>query len=73
MSTKYAFSEVFDNIDSKTKQPLDELPIGLKKCKEFGIMNVVLEMDLNYHGIDYDKFDEQSICDMLKDRFRYTS
>ena len=69
MSTKYAFTEMFDNVDPESKMPIDELPIGLVKCKEFGIMNVVIEIDLNYYGIDNSKWTTQMICDMLKDRF----
>ena len=69
MSTKYAFSEVFDSTDPATKAPINKLPIGLAKCKEFGIMNVVLEIDLNYYGVDYEIFTVKKICEMLKERF----
>ena len=71
MSTKYAFSEMFDNIDPVTKEPIDELPIGLRKCLEYGIMNVVMEIDLNYFDIDYEKFTEEKLCAMLIERLRY--
>ena len=61
MSNKWAFSEVFDDVDIDNQYPVDKLPIGLKKCQQFGIRNVMLEIDLNYYRIDYSKFTGKSV------------
>ena len=71
MSNKYAFSEVFDNIGPDKIPITDEIPIGLKKCKEFGIRNVVMELDLYYFDIDYLKFNVEKICELLSNRFKW--
>ena len=70
MSKKYAFTEMFDNID-ESGCPIDQLPIGLQKCKEFGIKNVVMEIDLLYYSIDYEVFNEKKICQMLAKRIKW--
>ena len=70
MSNKWAFTEMFDSIDDKGF-PIDELPIGLQKCKEFGIKNVIMEIDLMYYSVDYTKFTVEKICEMLVKRFEW--
>merc|ERR1711962_445501 len=70
MSMKWAFTEMFDSIDDKG-YPIDELPIGLQKCKEFGIKNVIMEIDLMYYSVDYTKFNVEKICEMLVKRFEW--
>ena len=69
MSTKFAFSEMFDNAENG--YPVDALPVGLEKCKEFGIRNVVIEIDLVYYSIDYTRYTKQRICELLEKRIEW--
>jgi len=69
LSNAFAFSEVWEKIDEVTKIPQpNPIPIGLKKCKKFGIDNVMLEFDLMYYKIDYDKFEMWKICKYFMDK-----
>lgn len=71
METKYAFSEFIENYGGESKMPQDDLPVGLQKCKKLGIKNIVMEMDLVYHGIDYSKFTFKKMCRLLDLRFKW--
>jgi len=70
MSTMFAFSELIESID-KNKVPEDKIPIGLTKSKKLGIKNVVIELDLVYHGIDYKKFNARAMCSLLMKRLEW--
>lgn len=63
----YAFTELVETY--KDKIPQDDIPIGCIKSKEYGIKNIVIEMDLMYHGINYEKFGADKICQLLSKRF----
>merc|ERR1711937_988146 len=66
-----AFSDIVDSIGDDKVPNYKVLPIGLEKSKKYGLKNVVLEIDLSYHGIDYKKFTMQHIKDVMKDRFQW--
>jgi len=69
LSDAFAFSELWEKIEDEIPQP--DIPIGLKKCKHFGINNVMLEFDLMYYKIDYDEFDMDEICWYFRDKVRW--
>ncbi|XP_033114910.1 uncharacterized protein LOC117115295 [Anneissia japonica] len=66
LSNAFAFSELWEKIVDKVPQP--DIPVGLKKCKQFGIKNVFLEFDLMYYKIDYEKMNMDEVCKYLKDK-----
>ena len=68
MSSKYAFSEFFDEYDEKTQFPKPGIPIGMQKCRDLGIPNVILEVDLAHFPKDT-KFNHKARCDLFKERF----
>lgn len=71
MTKFWAFTEFVDEVD-ENKVPIEDLiPIGLQKCKQLGIPNVMIELDVNYYGIDYDIFDEDRLCNLLHERIRW--
>lgn len=59
------------DINSQTKGPKDQISQGLQKCKEFGIQNVVLQLDLVYNGIDYGRFNVFKMFNLLSMQFRW--
>jgi len=66
LSNAFAFADLFDQIVDKVPQPGNS--IGLKKCIRFGIHNVILEFDLVYYKIDFERFDMVAFCKHLKDK-----
>ena len=62
----FSFSEVTEGI--KNGQPdTDKIPVSLRKCKEFGIPNVLFELDLADPSIDWaGKFTVHDMCKLLK-------
>ena len=68
-----AFAEFFDfDAVAEDKVPItDKLPIGLEKCKRYGLRNVIMELDLAYHGIDYKKFGFKQIKELILERLRW--
>ena len=64
LSGAFAFCEMWERIEDGLPQP--DISIGLKKCKKFGIMNVMLEFDLVFHKIDYEKFKIEMVCESIK-------
>ena len=70
MSDKFAFTEFLESID-EDKVPREDVPIGLLKMKEYGIKNVIMEIDLVYYGIDYNKFKAGNLCKLLSKRFKW--
>lgn len=65
MCSMFAFTEFIEVIDEKTRIPQEDVPIGLLKSQRLGIRNVVMEIDLVYHGIDYKVFNARSMCEVL--------
>ena len=68
LSGAFAFSECWDVVENKIPQE-EPIPVGMRKCKQFSVPNVIIEVDLCYYKVDYDQFDEDKICDLLKKRF----
>ncbi|XP_071957012.1 uncharacterized protein [Antedon mediterranea] len=66
LSNAFAFSELWEKIVDKVPQP--DIPIGMLKCKEFGINNVFLEFDLMYYKIDYNKMNMDEVCKYFKEK-----
>ena len=64
LSGAFAFSEMWDKVEDWV--PLPDIPIGLQKCKKYGINNVMIEFDLMYHKIDYTKFNMDEVCKFIK-------
>lgn len=67
----YAFSEFLESIGKDRVPDTETVPIGLRKMKELGIKNAIIEMDLVYRGIDYKKFKVEAINDLLRERLRW--
>ena len=70
-STFYAFTELIESVDKDKVPDTETIPIGLKKMKEFGIINALIEMDVVYSGINYEKFKTDAINKLLSDRMRW--
>ena len=70
LSYAVAFSEVWDRIVDKVPQN-EPVPIGMRKCQQFGVKHVLLEIDLMYYKVDYRKFDMTEVCKMLGNRIRW--
>ena len=66
LSGAFAFSELWEVC--KNGVPQDDIPIGLIKCKKFGIKNVMLEFDLVWHSVNYNVFTMPTLCQYLKSR-----
>lgn len=70
LSNAMGFSEVWESIVDK--KPQDEpIPIGMKKCKEFGVKHVIFEIDLMYYKVDYVSFNMDKLCDMMGNRIKW--
>ena len=50
---------------------MDDIPIGLTKSKQFHIKNPIIEIDLAYYGIDYNKFNIEKLCQLLDKRISW--
>ena len=68
----YAFTEFVESIDSRTKVPdTDTIPVGLKKMKELGIRNPIIEADLFFPSIDYKIFNVKRITKLFSQRMEW--
>ena len=47
------------------------VPIGLRKMKDLGIKNAIIEVDLVWSGIDYSKFKVKDINKLLSERMEW--
>ena len=70
-SKLYAFSEFTESIDKNKVPDVETIPIGLRKMKELGIINPIVEADLVYQRIDYKKFKVENICELLLQRMKW--
>lgn len=61
----YVFLEFLEFIDKDRVLDIKIILIGMRKMKDLGIKNVIIEMDLVYRGIDYKKFKVEVINDFL--------
>ncbi|KAL5251003.1 hypothetical protein ACHWQZ_G016662 [Mnemiopsis leidyi] len=66
LSGAFAFCEMWERLEDGV--PLPDIPVSLQKCKKFGIMNVMIEFDLMYHKVNYEKFDMDKLCRYIKER-----
>ena len=66
----YAFTEFLESIDKDRVPDTKTVPVGLRKMKDLGVKNAIIEMDLVYRGIDYKKFKVEAINDLLLERLR---
>ena len=64
LSGAFAFCEMWERLEDGV--PLPDIPVSLQKCKKFGIMNVMIEFDLMYHKVNYQKFDMDKLCKYIK-------
>jgi len=69
MSQYYAFTEFVETIDGGV--PNGDLPVGLEKMRQLGIHNLVMELDLVYYAIDYEKFTMPKLCDLVMKRLNW--
>ena len=67
LSGAFAFCETWDAVEDEVPQELP-IPIGMRKCKQFGVPNLIIELDLVYYKVDYTRFDASDICQLLKQR-----
>ncbi|KAL9969057.1 hypothetical protein ACROYT_G021222 [Oculina patagonica] len=67
----YAFTEFLESVGKNRVPDTKTIPIGLRKMKELGIKNVIIEMDLVYKGIDYKKFKVEKINELLSERLAW--
>lgn len=67
----YAFSEFLESVDSDGVPDTDTIPVGLRKMKELGIRNAVIEFDSVWSGIDYKKFKVNVIKRLLSERMAW--
>jgi len=70
MTNKYAFSEFYDSCDKKTHLPVPGIPIGLQKCKELGVPNVIMEVDLANLAPE-SLFTHEKRCQLFLERFQW--
>ena len=62
----FSFSEVTERIKNG-KPDTEKVPTSLRKCKEYGIPNVVFEVDLANSNIDWaEKFTIEDLCQLLQ-------
>ncbi|XP_078375464.1 uncharacterized protein LOC144658855 isoform X2 [Oculina patagonica] len=67
----YAFTEFLESVGKDRVPDSKTIPIGLRKMKDLGIKNVIIEMDLVYKGIDYKKFKVEKINELLSERLAW--
>ncbi|KAL5271381.1 hypothetical protein ACHWQZ_G001877 [Mnemiopsis leidyi] len=70
LSGAFAFSECWDVVKNKIPQE-EPIPVGMRKCLQFGVPNVIIEVDLCFYKVDYGRFDEGKICELLKKRLQW--
>ena len=72
MSLLYAFTELIEKVhNDDVEKYKDEIPIGMLKCKDLGIKNTIIEVDLVYHTIDYTKFNARKVCELFSHRLQW--
>ena len=67
----WAFTELLESVDKSGVPDTETIPVGLRKMKELGIRNAIIEMDLVYVGINYKKFKVEAINDLLTERLKW--
>ena len=70
-SKMFSFSEVTEGVKNG-KLDTKSLPVSLKKCKQFGISNILFEMDLADSNVDWvKKFTIPDMCQLLEQRLNW--
>ena len=67
----YAFSELLESVDKNGVPDIKTLPVGLRKMRDLGIKNAIIELDLGWAGIDYKKFKVEAINQLLSERMAW--
>ena len=67
----YAFSEFLESVDKDGIPDTKTVPVGLRKMKELGIKNAIIEADLVWSGIDYSKFKTKAMNQLLYERLAW--
>ena len=67
----YAFSEFLESVDKDRVPDTKTVPVGLRKMKELGIKNAIIEADLVWAGIDYKKFKVEAINQLFSERMAW--
>lgn len=69
-SKKYAFAEFYDECDTETHLPTPGIPIGLEKCRDLGVPNVIMECDLANLPKE-SQFTHEKRCKLFEERFAW--
>ena len=67
----YAFSEFLESVGKDRVPDTKTVPVGLRKCKDLGIKNVIIEADLVWAGIDFTKFKVKAITELFLERMEW--
>ena len=67
----YAFTEFLESLDKDRVPDTKTIPVGLRKMKDLGIKNAIIELDLVWSGIDYSKFKVKDINKLLSERMEW--
>ena len=67
----WAFSEFVESVDKDRVPDTKTIPVGLRKMKELGIKNAIVEADLVWQGIDYKRFKIEAICELFSQRIAW--
>ena len=71
-STLYAFTEITEKINEHRQLEKHPIPVGLKKAKEFGLRNPIIEIDLADKKVDWNgKFTIDDYCLLILDRIEW--
>lgn len=67
----FAFSEVIESVsqgipDTKT------IPVGLRKMRDQGLINPIIEIDLGIGSINWNAFTAKDMCQLLSERFKWS-
>ena len=72
MSYMYAFTEFLEKVrNDDVEKYKQEIPVGMIKCKQLEIKNIVIEADLVYKAIDYKKFNAKKMCELFSHRMKW--
>ncbi|XP_078352217.1 uncharacterized protein LOC144636888, partial [Oculina patagonica] len=71
VSNLFAFTEVIEqNKDGIPDTRI--LPVGLRKMKEYGLVNPIIEIELAHDSINWDVFTVQDMCQLLNRRMEWS-
>ena len=70
MSTLYSFVEVTEGV-KKGKVDTKTIPVGLRKMKQHGLRNPIIEVDLADKSINWKMFTVQDMCKLINQRMQW--